>query len=52
MSPAIRTIATQQSKPTRKTIQAITQLLNSCATYPNAIVRYQASDMVLHVESD
>jgi len=49
MLPAIGTIAMQQAKPTRKTMQAITQLLNYCATHPNAIV---ASDMVLHVESD
>mmetsp|Transcript_26328 Transcript_26328/g.37397 ORF Transcript_26328/g.37397 Transcript_26328/m.37397 type:complete len:107 (-) Transcript_26328:27-347(-) len=33
-------------------MQAITKLLNYCVTNPNAVVRYQASDMVLHVESD
>jgi hypothetical protein len=33
-------------------MEALTQLLNYCATHPNAIIRYTASDMVLHIESD
>jgi hypothetical protein len=33
-------------------MEALTQLLNYCATHPDATVRYTASDMVLHVESD
>jgi hypothetical protein len=37
---------------TQATMQAITQLLNYCATHPEATVRYIASNMVLHVESD
>ncbi len=31
---------------------AITQLLNYCATLPDATVRFTASDMVLHIVSD
>ena len=33
-------------------MQAVVQLLNYCATHPNAVVRFHASDMVLWVESD
>mmetsp|Transcript_27292 Transcript_27292/g.38608 ORF Transcript_27292/g.38608 Transcript_27292/m.38608 type:complete len:116 (-) Transcript_27292:351-698(-) len=41
MLPAIGTLSTQQSAPTNKTMEGITQLLNYCASNPNAIVRYQ-----------
>jgi hypothetical protein len=33
-------------------MEAITQLLNYCATHPDATVRFIASDMALHIESD
>jgi len=33
-------------------MEAITQLLNYCATHPDATVRYHASDMVLWIHSD
>ena len=53
MLMAIGTIATQQSKGTQQTMQAIVHLLNYCATHdPNAVVHFCASDMVLWVESD
>jgi hypothetical protein len=52
MLTAIGAIATQQSKGTKQTMQAIVQLLNYCATHPNAVVRFHASDMILWVESD
>jgi hypothetical protein len=52
MLPAIGSIATQQAKGTKATMKAITQLLNYCATHPDATVRFIASDMVLHIESD
>jgi hypothetical protein len=52
MIPAIGTIATQQATPTQATMRDLTQLLNYCATHPNAIVRYTKSDMHLWVESD
>jgi len=38
MLPAIGTITTQQAQGTRVTRNAITQLLNYCATNPNAVV--------------
>jgi hypothetical protein len=52
MIPSIGTIATQQSTPTTATMRDLTQLLNYCATHPDAIVRYTKSDMHLWVESD
>jgi hypothetical protein len=52
MLTAIGAIATQQSKGTKQTMQAIVQLLNYCATHPNAVIRFHASDMILWVESD
>lgn len=50
--PAIGTIATEQSKATKLTMQAITKLLNHVATYPDASIRFHASGMQLYVESD
>jgi len=46
------TIATQQAKGTKATMEAITQLLNYCAAHPNATICYQASDMILWIHSD
>jgi hypothetical protein len=52
MLTAIGSIATQQASATQATLKAVVHLLNYCATHPEAVVRYHASDMVLHVESD
>jgi len=52
MLVAINTIASQQSKATESTIAATTQLLNYCATHPDATVRFSASNMILHIVSD
>jgi hypothetical protein len=52
MLVALGTLASAQAKGTEATAQAVTQLLNYCATHPDAIVRYHASDMQLHVHSD
>ena len=52
MLPAIGTLATQQAKPTATTLKGITQLLNYAATHPDAVLRFHASDMILHVDSD
>eukprot|EP00957_Ditylum_brightwellii_P030689 2325374-Ditylum_brightwellii.AAC.1 len=38
--------------PTVKTAEGITQLLNYCATYLNAVVYFHANDMILHVNLD
>ena len=45
-------LASAQTKGTEQTTIAITQLLNYCATNPDAILRYSASEMALHVHSD
>ena len=52
MLVAIGEIATQQAKGTQTTLQAVTHLLNYSATHPDATIRYIASDMCLHVDSD
>jgi hypothetical protein len=48
----IGNLATQQSKATTTTMNGITHLLNYCATHPDAVVRYSASDMILTTDSD
>jgi len=52
MLTALGTLATQQANGTQATMEALTQLLNYCATHPHAVIRYQASDMVLWTHSD
>jgi hypothetical protein len=50
MLVALGTIAS--SKRTQDASKAVTQLLNYAATHPDAIIRYHASAMILHVHSD
>jgi hypothetical protein len=52
MLPALNEIGTQQSAPTESTKIKADMLLDYACTYPNAKIRYYASDMVLHVDSD
>eukprot|EP00957_Ditylum_brightwellii_P094048 7160790-Ditylum_brightwellii.AAC.1 len=52
MLTSINAIAIQQAQPTIKTLKDFTHLLNYCATHPDAVVRYSARDMVLHIHSD
>ena len=52
MLPALGSLAAQQSAPTKKTFQALTQFLNYAASHPDAVIRFRASDMLLTVESD
>jgi hypothetical protein len=52
MLVALGTLASAQSTGTEATAIAVTQLLNYCATHPDATLRYHASAMVLHVHSD
>jgi hypothetical protein len=49
---AIGKLATEQSSGTKTTMTKLTQLLNYCATHPEATIRYTASDMMLAIESD
>jgi hypothetical protein len=50
--PSLNEIATQQSKPTQTTVDAVQCLLDFAHTYPNAKVRFYASDMILNVDTD
>jgi hypothetical protein len=45
-------IATEQTKATEKTQAATNQLLDYLATHQDATIRYHASDMILHIQSD
>ncbi|KAI2496471.1 hypothetical protein MHU86_18012 [Fragilaria crotonensis] len=50
---AIGELATEHSQSTTYTMEKLAQLLNYCATHPDASVRFfTASDMILAVESD
>jgi hypothetical protein len=50
--PAISELASEQATSTETTVEKLTQLLNYCATNPNATIQYAASDMVLHIHPD
>ena len=52
MLPALNQISTQQSKPTQRTNEDADMLLDFAATYPNAKIRFYASDMILHIDTD
>jgi hypothetical protein len=52
MLVAIGSIAANQSRGTKTTMQNNMHLLNYCATYPNAILHYSASSMILRMHSD
>jgi len=52
MLVALGTLATQQTNGTQSTMQALMHLLNYCASHPDAIIRFHASDMVLWTHSD
>ncbi len=52
MLPALNELGAQQTKATERPKTLIKQLLDYCATYPNAVIRYYASDMILFVDSD
>ena len=50
--PALNEIASEQSSPTQSTKGKAQQLMDYVATYPNAYIRYYASDMILNIDSD
>ena len=52
MLPALNDIGSQQALPTEKVKQKIQQLLDYANTYKNLFVRFYASDMQLHVDTD
>jgi hypothetical protein len=49
---AFSSIAIEQSKGTTNTMEKAKQLLDYLATYPNATIRFRASDMIMNVQSD
>jgi len=50
--PALNEIATEQASPTTDTIGKTDMLMDYLHTYPHAIIRYYASDMILKITSD
>ena len=45
-------LASDQTKSTKLTLDAVTHLLNYVATHPNAVVRFYKSGMILNIHSD
>ena len=52
MLVALGTLASQQTAPTESTMSEVTWFLDYCAAHPNAVIRYERSDMVLWTVSD
>ena len=50
--PALNELASQQAQPTQQTLTKAPQIMDYVGTYPHTYIRYHASDMVLHVDSD
>ena len=50
--PALNDIASQQAQPTKNTLHKAQRLMDYLHTYPNAYIRYHASDMILNIDSD
>jgi hypothetical protein len=48
----LNSLASEQSKGTENTAKTIVQVLNYCATHPDATLCYYASGMVLHIDGD
>jgi hypothetical protein len=45
-------MSTQQSKPTEATMASIIKFLNYVVTHPDAELQYNASNMILWINSD
>jgi hypothetical protein len=52
MLVALGSIATEQAKPTKKTLEKVDQLLDYAASQETAVLTFHASDMVLAIHSD
>ena len=52
MIPTLGSLATQQANPMRHTLVQGCQVLDYTATQPDAMITYQASDMVLATQID
>ena len=49
---ALSSIASKQTKGTKHTLEKAYQVLDYLASHPDAVIRFQASDMVLNIHSD
>eukprot|EP00957_Ditylum_brightwellii_P002057 157902-Ditylum_brightwellii.AAC.1 len=49
--PALNAISLQQATPTKETVKELDHFLDHIATYPNAAVRFHASNMILDIHS-
>jgi hypothetical protein len=49
---ALSTIASEQTKDTKRTLEKAYQVLDYLATHPNAVVQFCASDMVMNIHLD
>ena len=52
MLPALNQNGTNQSAPTAPTKEKVEYLMDYAASHTDATIRYNASDMILHVDSD
>ena len=52
MYPALNEISITQAYPTAQTLEKCNHLLDYVSWNPNATIRFHASDMILHVDSD
>ena len=50
--PALSSISSTQAHPTEFTMNECKMLMDYVHTYPNAVIRYYKSDMILYVDSD
>ena len=50
--PTLNESSTQQSKPTTETDDKCCMLMDYLSTHPEAVLRFHASDMQLHIETD
>jgi hypothetical protein len=50
--PALNEIASEQASPTTKTIERTNMLMDYLHNYPNAVIQYYASDMLLKTTVD
>ena len=52
MMVSLNDISSEQAATTEHTLQKCYRLLDFAATHPAAFVRFYASDMILHIDSD
>ena len=52
MLHTLNVLAAQQEKGTENTIKAMKHFLDYCDTHPDVKIRYNASDMKLHIHTD